>query len=170
MCLPAIIFGMPIHKLYTIYLGQIGTYKTGVSQNIPNLYKILPGQPQLILPIGLIITLVACIFMLGYIIYKKVKWNNEKIINLGLWFIIVVTYLLPGMHDRYVFIAEIISIISLISFKKNLLITTTLLINSLIVYSIYLFNLNNINLTIVAIIYLIVIINYTKDILKLLSN
>ena len=170
MCLPAIIFGMPLKKLFTIYLGQTKTYQHGLSQNIPNLYKIVNGPSRILLPVGLIITLVVCIIILGYVIYKNIKWNKEKIINLALWFIVVVTYLLPGMHDRYIFVGEIIAVISLIVYKKNLPITITLIINSLIVYSIYLFKLKTINTSILSIVYLIVIIYYTKDMIKLLSK
>ena len=141
-----------------------------MSQNIPNLYKIVNGPSRILLPVGLIITLVVCIIILGYVIYKNIKWNKEKIINLALWFIVVVTYLLPGMHDRYIFVGEIIAVISLIVYKKNLPITITLIINSLIVYSIYLFKLKTINTSILSIVYLIVIIYYTKDMIKLLSK
>ena len=117
---------MPLKKLFTIYLGQTKTYQHGLSQNIPNLYKIVNGPSRILLPVGLIITLVVCIIILGYVIYKNIKWNKEKIINLALWFIVVVTYLLPGMHDRYIFVGEIIAVISLIVYKKNLPITITL--------------------------------------------
>ena len=170
LCLPAIIFGRPIKDVLLVYFNQTKTYSKYLSLNIPNIYTIVQGTPDIFYRVGFIFTIFICVLMLGYVIYKKVKWDPEKIINTSIWFIVIVTFLLPGMHDRYLYVAEILAIISLIVYKKNLLITASLIINALIVYSGYLFKVEPFKLPYVTIVYLIVIIIYTKNTIKQLSE
>lgn len=170
LCLPAIIYGRPLKDILLVYFNQTKTYSRYLSLNFPNIYTIIQGSPDIFYKVGFIFTIFICVLMLGYIIYKKVKWNPEKILNLSIWFIVITTFVLPGMHDRYLYVAEILALIYLIVYKKNLLITANLIINALIVYSRYLFVVEPFKLPYVTIIYLIVIIYYTKNTIKQLSE
>lgn len=170
LCIPAIIFGRPISKIITVYFNQTKTYKNYLSLNISNLYSVIDGPTKIFYGVAIILTIAACTLMLGYVIYKKVKWNNEKILNLALWFIVVVTFLLPGMHDRYLYVGEILSVILYIVYKKNLPLTICLIVNALIIYSIYLFRINDFNLSYLTIIYLVIIVYFTKNTINILSE
>ena len=108
--------------------------------------------------------------MLIYVIYKKVKWNNEKILTLSLWVLVTVTYLLPRMHERYMFVGEVISIIYFIIYRKNLPLILIINFSTLITYSQYLTNLSFNYIQLISLIYGIIIVYFTKNLFELLSN
>lgn len=170
LCIPAMLFGKPIKDILTVYFNQTQTYKNDLSLNFPNIYTIIQGTPTVFYRVGFLLTIAACVLMLGFVIYKKVKWNNEKILNLALWFIVITTFLLPGMHERYMYVGEVLSIICYIAYKKNLSLTAFILTASTITYSSFLFNEYNMNMQYLTLAYLAVIILFTKNTLKLLSE
>ena len=107
--------------------------------------------------------------MLIYVIYKKVKWNNEKILTLSLWVLVTVTYLLPRMHERYMFVGEVISIIYFIIYRKNLPLILIINFSTLITYSQYLTNLSFNYIQLISLIYGIIIVYFTKNLFEFLN-
>ena len=115
---------------------------------------------------GIIVIIIICFMMLIYTIYKKVKFDSEKILNLGLWFIVVTTFLLPRMHDRYLYVGTVLALINYIVYRKNLLLLISVNVCSIITYSQYLFNTIIEFRPIIVIAYIVVIAYYTKDTLN----
>ena len=172
LCLPAIIIGKPIGELLLIYFGQVNQYKDYMSLNFLNLYALVDNNGKILYYVGIILTVIVCFLMLLYIIIKKVKFNDQKILNLGLWFIVIVTFLLPCMHERYLYMAGVLSIIYYIVYKKNFLITISIALCSILTYFYYLFGFNlTIEYTAIFVVgYAIVIAYYTKDLLFMIKN
>lgn len=170
LCIPALIVGKPIIECLTVYFKQTKTYENNLTANFINIYQIVNNNPEYMRFAGLALSLVICIVVLYYTLEKKIKWNNEKIITLTLWFLIVLTYTLPCMHERYLFIGEILSIIYYICYRKNGSIVALININAIITYSSYLFGSVDINYDIMAIIYLVVILYFSKNTYKLLES
>lgn len=172
LCLPAIIIGKPIGELISIYFGQVNEYKQYMSLNFLNLYSLVDNSGKILYYVGIILTVIVCFLMLLYIIVKKVKFNDQKILNLGLWFVVMVTYLLPCMHERYLYMGGILAVIYYIVYKKNYLLTVSIIMCTILTYFHYLFGLY---LTtgykaIFSVGYLIVIAYYTKDLLYMLNQ
>ncbi len=168
MCLPAIIFGMPIQNCFQAYFTQVGEYSGYLVLNFPNIYNLLVGHQNIYYKVGEIFVIVLCALTLIYVIYKKVKWNNEKIITLGLWLLVVITYFLPGMHERYMYIGEVLSIIYFLVYRKNLPIIIFMHLSVFITYSVVLlYDFNYMDIA--SMIYFVLIIYFTKDTVKLLS-
>ena len=172
LCLPAIIIGKPIGELILIYFGQVNEYKQYMSLNFLNLYSLVDNSGKILYYVGIILTVIVCFLMLLYIIVKKVKFNDQKILNLGLWFVVMVTYLLPCMHERYLYMGGILAVIYYIVYKKNYLLTVSIIMCTILTYFHYLFGLY---LTtgykaIFSVGYLIVIAYYTKDLLYMLNQ
>ena len=172
LCLPAIIIGKPIGELISIYFGQVNEYKQYMSLNFLNLYSLVDNSGKILYYVGIILTVIVCFLMLLYIIVKKVKFNDQKILNLGLWFVVMVTYLLPCMHERYLYMGGILAVIYYIVYKKNYLLTISITMCTILTYFHYLFGLY---LTtgykaIFSVGYLIVIAYYTKDLLYMLNQ
>ena len=94
-----------------------------------------------------------------------------KIITLGLWFVLIMTFVLPSMHERYAFVAEILLVIYFILNKENLPLLLFTFICTIVNYSSFLFRLNH-NLSIeLAIINTILLGYFTRDvILKLICD
>lgn len=172
LCLPAVIIGKPIWELMAIYFGQVNEYKQYMSLNFLNLYSLVEYSGQILYYIGIILTVIVCFLMLIYVIVRKVKLNDQKILNLGLWFVVIVTYLLPCMHERYLYMGGILAVIYYIVYKKNFLLVISIILCTILTYFHYLFGFN---LTIgykaiFSVGYLIVIAYYTKDVLYMLSD
>ena len=170
LCLPAVIIGKPIMECIKVYFNQTKTYQNNLEANFINIYKIIGRNPEYMKYVGLAFSLVVCIVVLYYVFEKKIRWNNEKIITLALWFLVILTFTLPSMHERYLFIGEILSIIYYLSYKKNGILVAAININAIITYSIYLFGGVDINMDLMAIIYLLVLLYFTKNTFKLLES
>lgn len=110
--LPAWFAGRPLKELLLIYFDQANYYHELV-QDAPSIYQLVPFQDQLynvLLPLGLILTL-TIVFLLLHSVYKsRVKINREQMIQLALVSVLVMPYFLPKMHERYFFPADILSI------------------------------------------------------------
>lgn len=107
--------------------------------------------------------------MLFYIIYKKVKFDNMKIITLGLWFVLMMTFVLPVMHERYAFVGKILLFLYFLLTKENLLLLIFTFICASVNYSSFLFELNH-NLSIqLAIINIVMFCYFTRDVILRLT-
>lgn len=169
MCLPALIMGKSIKDCLLVYLLQTGTYADKLVMNFANIYQLIPNNVEIFYSVGKVFILFICAFMLIYVIYKNVNFNKEKIITLGLWFLVIFTFFLPGMHERYLYVGEILSIVYLICYRKNIFLILMMNLNAFITYSIYLNGLNFEYLNILTIVYLVSIIYFTKSVFELLD-
>lgn len=120
--------------------------------------------------IGEICSLVLCGLMLFYCIYEKVQWNSKRIIYLGLWFIVTLTYFLPGMHERYCFIGEVLVTIIFLVYKKDSWLFSIMMFNSIITYFNFLGGLGFAYMQILSIVYGVVILLFTKNTLAILKG
>ena len=172
LCLPAIIIGKPIGELLSIYFGQVNEYKAYMSLNFLNLYSLVEYSGQILYYVGIILTVIVCFLMLFYVIVKKVKFNDQKILNLGLWFVVIVTYLLPCMHERYLYMGGVLAVIYYIVYKKNYLLAVSIIMCTILTYFHYLFGLSlSIGYkAIFSVGYFMVIAFYTKDLCYMLND
>lgn len=170
LCLPAIIAGKPFLECITIYFNQTSTYKESLVLNFPNIYKIFNGNPDIFYTVGELVTIFVCAFTLFFIIFKKIKFNNEKILLLAIWFITIITFLLPGMHERYLFMGEILSILYFIVYKKNGFFALFINMCSIITYSNFLNAMSFEYMQLLSIGFLIVIYFYTKSVFYTLKD
>ena len=143
-CIPAIIAGRSIKACLTIYLSQTSTYNNAMTFNFPNIYKFIElffGKNQGTVAILLTVVTLGLTFL--YLMYKDKKINNKDIIDYGLVFIIMMTQLLPYMHERYAFTAELLLCIYVVlNNGKGLM---YLLVTELAIGSEYLSFLSSIN-------------------------
>lgn len=170
LCIPALIAGKPLIECITVYFKQTKTYEDLLEANFINIYKIIGKNPEYIKFVGLAVSLVICMVVLYYVIEKKIKWNKEKIVTLALWFLVILTFTLPCMHERYLFIGEILSIIYYICYRKNGLLVAFININAIVTYSIYLFGYVDINTDLISMVYLLVILYFSKNTFELLES
>jgi len=170
LCLPAIIMGNSIKNVMLMYFKKTQNFKEHIVMIYPNIYAIIPGKVDIFCKVRILFTIMICASMMAYVIFKNVKWNSEKILTLSLWFVVIVSFFLPRMQDRYMFVGEILSILCYIVYKKNLHLVICTNIIALIVYSKYLFGTKNFNYSLLSVIYLIIIIYFTRNVLTLLAN
>lgn len=157
MCLPVILMGMPVINCFTTYLEQTTDYSAYLTRNLANIFELLPN----IKAIGHILIFITGLFFLILLIYfikRKKEFSQKEIINLGLLSILIAVYFLPFMHERYMFAADVLSIIWYFIYKKKIYIPIIINLSSLAGYSVYLFGLKWMPLWIFSILMLVVII------------
>jgi Gpi18-like mannosyltransferase len=132
--LPAFIAGRPLPDLLLIYFNQSQKYKE-LAKGVPNLYQWIPDYYyREVVPIGLILTTLA-ILLLTYSVHKnKLKLNYQNIIHLSLISVLLVPYLLPKMHQRYFYPADLLSIVFAFYFPQYYWVPIVVQICSLLSY------------------------------------
>lgn len=158
--IPAFIAGRPLGELLTIYVSQSGQYKR-LSLNAPNIYIWMNDSAGEYLSLAAILLCAASIVLIIYMSYK-IELTNNLIYSFALLFALVVPFLLPHMHERYFFMADLFSIIYAFIFPKRVWIAVGVSLCSLACYSPYLFANEAIPLPYVAVAMLVIIIGLVK--------
>lgn len=174
MCVPSLICGNTINRCIDVYIGQIGTYDEYITLNFPNLYSIffssdstLIKNPNEYLPkIGLSFTMICFGIIAFLVLNKKVKFDSRAIIEFGLWSILISTFFLPHMHERYLFMGDVLAIVYLLFNMRKYYIPIMIEIISCFGYIRLLFGGNALEPKYVGILYLVLIIIYSKDMYK----
>lgn len=116
--LPTWLMGRPILELLLVYFNQANKYKE-LAKGAPNLYQWIPNNfYNIVVPIGLTLT-ISTIFLLVYIVYKSIlKITQDRLIHLATISVLFMPYILPKMHERYFYPADILSIIFAFYFPR----------------------------------------------------
>jgi len=137
--IPALILGKPLKDILMVYLIQTqgSSLMTMNSTSIFSLFNIVEYNAFLEkLSIILMITLILTIIVL--ICRKKVSFTPKFAFSSAFVFCLLVPFMLPHMHDRYFYVAEILSIIYfMIHGIKRIYMPILLQIAGLIVYAEY---------------------------------
>jgi Gpi18-like mannosyltransferase len=163
MCLPAIFSGKSVLDCFLIYFKQAGTYQL-LTMNFPNLYSLVNGNPIYFSKIGICLTFLIFVLMFYYIMKNKVKFNLENILLLMIWSILICVFFLPHMHERYMFSADIFSLLYLLLYKRNFLVCLLVQMISFVSYTVFLFHNTLVPSYLLAIALLGIIIYLTKDV------
>ncbi len=169
MNLPCIIFGKSTLDCFLVYFIQTTEWSNYLTLNFPNIYTFFDPKNAYIANIGIFVTFIILLIALIYILRFKIKFNEEKIITLTLWILIVVTFCLPRMHERYLFLGEILAVIYYVVYRKNLITVLFINIMTIITYLNY-FNFIDISLNGLALGYLFIIIYFTNFTFKFLRD
>ena len=116
MNIPAYLFGRPLKDLMSVYFSQSGYYPWGTLK-YPNMYYLLDETMECmhhseeVCAAGVLV----CIAILGVIAYyfyvSDVKMNSWQKMYLSLILVATIVYVLPHMHDRYGFLADIFALV-----------------------------------------------------------
>jgi Gpi18-like mannosyltransferase len=110
--LPALVAGWPLSDLFTVYFRQTQFYGVQMVLNAPNPWVIISflhlGNPAMEFWVAKGLALIAGLLIVRKIQISEVKPDN--LIALALLSAITMPYLLPAMHERYFFLADILSI------------------------------------------------------------
>lgn len=180
MCMPAVFVGRSIESCLLIYVNQINNYSNYISMNFPNIYAMLIdtiggsnliSNPDAALSnLGLLFTFSILSITAITILYKEIKIDNKMIIELSLWSILLCTFLLPNMHDRYMYMADIISVLFVLINSKKFYVPIAVNFISLYVYIEYLYATKNLPIEYVAVLNFAVLLLVSKDIFMNISS
>lgn len=168
--LPAFFMGRPLIELLTIYFSQSGQYKN-ITLNAPNIYNWMSqANHEHIAFAGILLCGVVVLCILYFSFKKQFLIDDEIIIAFALLFSLIVPFLLPHMHERYFYVADVFSILYAFNKKNRFTLSLSVILCSLLCYCPYLFSTTPINLSIVGIIMLIIILFVMNDIKNMINE
>ena len=110
LLLPAWLVGRPFGDLLLIYINQNSVYSS-LRESAPNLYQWISDDYYSFYQAGIAFA-VGIAVALAVVVYKsRVKITADRLIFLAFLSVLLMPYVLPKMHDRYFFPADVIAII-----------------------------------------------------------
>ncbi len=116
--LPAVFAGRGFWELLTLYLRNTGTIGDGLNYNASTLYALFnfdalskTGAAR----VGIAMTFFFCSALYVWLVIRLKKLNNRTLFGAALLFCIGVPFFLPHMHDRYFFMADILTVVLAVS-------------------------------------------------------
>ena len=167
--IPALLLGRPIATIVTQYMTQVGEYKE-LTMNLTNIYTFIPDNYKLFADAGIIFTIFLFAILTMFVITYKFKMNNKIILQMAILSILVCNYFLPSMHERYIFMAGVLAIVYFFVDRRKWYIPIGIIATSFFCYVNYLFNYLMFPKPIMAIVFLLVIIKLTIDLVKNIVN
>ncbi|MDL2325167.1 hypothetical protein LJC61_08515 [Ruminococcaceae bacterium OttesenSCG-928-A16] len=106
--LPSVLQGGSPLIGFTIYTGQTGTYSNPFI-NYPSVAALFQDERWQFFSVPLVLlALLACLALMGWMLYKKAQIQGESLLLLAAWSVLACVCLLPSMHERYAFVGEVL--------------------------------------------------------------
>ena len=151
--IPALIAGRSLWNLLTIYWTQSEQTENShyLTKNAPNVYEWIPethaevfARPALIWGGSVVLLLTLLVAALPF------ELTRQRIIALATASVLFTPFVMPRMHDRYFFAADVLSIVLAFSVPRLFPVALLVQLGSLFSYLPYLFDVEPIPLTYVA--------------------
>ena len=140
--LPAVFAGRGFWELLTLYVRNTGTIGDGLNYNSSSLYALFDFTHMdnaAAARIGIVLAAVFCCGVYAlFLLRRKRAGQKQALFGACLLFAIGVPFFLPHMHDRYFFIADMLSVALAIVEPKLLLTAVCVNFGSLLGYYAYL--------------------------------
>jgi hypothetical protein len=137
--------------------GAGGVSSSSLTYNAPTFYQWLPASaPEYWkwIGIGLAVLLVLGV---GVLVWRsKKQLTPGVIVKIALVFALLIPFLLPEMHERYFYLADVISIIYAFYFPRYFFVAVIMQLCSLLSYAPYMLQTQVVNLAYVAIAVLLI--------------
>lgn len=138
LAIPTLILGRPLLDVLSIYFEQIDTYRY-MTMNMPNLWSWFANLYDTLSLIGFFLFTGVMGFTFIILNIKHIVPKAQHILLLALWSVIVANFFLPAMHERYLYAADILSLLVAIQFSYLFYLPLLLQLISTLAYAPYLF-------------------------------
>ena len=112
-CVPALLLGKPLGDILGVYFGQAAEYAGYLNLNAPNLYAFLPHGAQVdtaaLSRLGIAAALVLALAVAALLWLRRRQADGRALLLAALLLAVGVPFLLPHMHERYFFLADVLS-------------------------------------------------------------
>ncbi len=118
LVLPAVLLGRPFLDTVTLYFSQTGSIGSGLNYNSPSVFAILRSirEPEPASTIAIVIAFVCLLNLLAVVWVNRKQLNEKGILALAVLFAVGLPFLLPHMHDRYFYGADVLTLILAFAF------------------------------------------------------
>lgn len=110
--IPAWFLGKPLSEMTRAYTIQVGEYLSLVL-NYSNFYSLLPNEYSYFSQTGIIILLAFLLVFYIILFSDNVTLTNRDYIVVTMITVMLCTYFLPAMHERYMFTVDLLAVIFL---------------------------------------------------------
>ena len=113
LVLPAVIMGKPFIETLTLYASQTGSIGSGLNYNSPSVFALFRSvaDEAAAANTGIIAAFVFMLIILALCFIKRKALNDRSIILAAALLSLGIPFLLPHMHDRYFFLADVLSVV-----------------------------------------------------------
>lgn len=113
LVLPAVLLGRPFLETITLYFSQTGSIGSGLNYNSPSIFAVFThfSDPKLASSVAIGIAFLYMLNLLAVAWVNRAALNDRAVLAFALLFAIGIPFLLPHMHERYFFAADILSVI-----------------------------------------------------------
>ncbi|MGA1602090.1 MAG: hypothetical protein ACO4CG_07355 [Prochlorothrix sp.] len=107
---PAAIAGHPWLHLLTVYWRQFNTYDR-LTLNAPSIYQWFPQADYTAFTrLGLLLSASLTLALIWHLVRRYDRFTPPQLLQAALGFNLLLPWLLPKMHDRYLFSAEVLAL------------------------------------------------------------
>jgi Gpi18-like mannosyltransferase len=166
--IPAVIMGRDFLDLLSVYFAQSKQYKM-IAMFLPNLYTWLPeNTPAYISRAAVILAGGLVLISLFYLFKKKFVLTNEILVSLALFFAMFVPFILPHMHERYYFVADILSVVFAFYFPRKFYVPVVTVLSSTYAVCHNLFNTDFFSVQLLGVIMLVILVLLAKHLVQII--
>jgi Gpi18-like mannosyltransferase len=172
--LPAIAVGKPVLDTVSIYFEQTGQYPR-LTLNAPSLYAsiyqhFLGFSFKLFDKTAVCIAGTAVFIVLYYCWLKRKSLDTSALLLIAFLFALMVPFLLPRMHERYFYMADILSIGAFFVCRKRIFVPFVMVYVSFRACSAFIFADRGVNFHWLVIMLVVLLTVTISDILKIVSK
>lgn len=113
--LPALLLGKPLGDILGVYFNQMGLYNDRLTLNAPSIFALIPNgvEPDMVVwpKLGIAAAFLLVLALLGGLYFRRNSLTDRQLLSAALILAIGVPLFLPYMHERYFFLAEVLSVI-----------------------------------------------------------
>jgi Gpi18-like mannosyltransferase len=145
MLMPAWLAGRPALELASIYLQQ-GEYYKALSMHVPNPWALVEKYHLIRYKVGVITGMLVAVIANLALVVKAIKSGQDEVKTKLLLItatMIASPYLLPKMHDRYFFPADVFTVLLCVLFPKYWVSAVAMQVASTAVYLAFLNGTNH---------------------------
>lgn len=169
-CLPALLMGRNLWSLLTVYFAQAGQYNR-LAMFLPNPYTWFGDSTSWALSRAGIFLAGGVVLCVLYFLWRHChRLTRGLLISLALLFAVLVPFLLPHMHERYYYLADVLSVLFAFYYPKKWYVPVAVCATSAYTVCHNLFGTNFISVQYLSILILIILLLVGRHVLVQLKR
>ena len=122
-CVPALLLGKPLGDILGVYFGQAAEYSGYLNLNAPNMYALIPHGAEvntaLAARLGILAAFALAAAVLAALLVFRRQVDDRALLAAAVVLAIGVPFLLPHMHERYFFLADVLALAWACAFPRS---------------------------------------------------